>query len=55
MLGRPLRAMLRPKHLKINSEEKVTYSVGCALCQFGVPCTDKNPMATDEREVDVGK
>ena len=45
MLGRPLRAILRSKHLKIDKGEKVTYSVGCALCQFDVPCTDKNPMA----------
>ncbi|MFX0035700.1 MAG: hypothetical protein ACFE9I_08680 [Candidatus Hermodarchaeota archaeon] len=24
-----------------------TYPVGCAFCQFGVPCMDKNPMKND--------
>jgi len=48
MLGRPVRSVLRSKHLKINDEDRVTYSVGCALCQFGVPCMARNPMAADE-------
>jgi len=24
--------------------------VGCAFCQFGVPCMDKNPMDGEEKK-----
>ncbi len=44
MCARPLLSTLRVKHLRINNEDRTTFSVGCALCQFGVPCSDKNPV-----------
>lgn len=28
----------------IDGKEQITYPVGCALCQFGVPCMDRNPV-----------
>jgi len=46
MLGRALRSILKPKHLRIDNQDRITCSVGCGLCQFGVPCTDRNPTAT---------
>ncbi|MBU1864392.1 MAG: hypothetical protein KKH94_12075 [Candidatus Omnitrophica bacterium] len=50
MQKRPLKALLKPQHRRINGKKRVTYPVGCALCQFGVPCTDKNPMHTAEKD-----
>lgn len=43
-MNRSLRSFLRP-HYK---------PVGCALCQFNVPCMDKNPMASREKEGNSG-
>jgi epoxyqueuosine reductase QueG len=28
----------------IDGKEQISYPVGCGLCQFGVPCTDRNPV-----------
>jgi epoxyqueuosine reductase QueG len=42
---RPFRVMMKPHYQRLNGVERPVYRVGCALCQFGVPCTDKNPMA----------
>lgn len=47
MEERPFRVMMKPHYQRLNGVEKPVYRVGCALCQFGVPCTDRNPM-TDE-------
>ena len=44
--ARPLRTVLKAKHLKVGGDTTTTFSVGCALCQFGVPCMDRNPMAS---------
>lgn len=49
---RPLKALLRPSYLVVNGETRTRYPVGCALCQFDVPCMDKNPTA--ERELNLG-
>lgn len=49
MHKKPFKAILRQKHRKVGGENKISYPVGCALCQFGVPCTDKNPMVTRNR------
>lgn len=43
MFKRPLKLLLGSRQMKINGEIRVRYPVGCALCQFGVPCMDKNP------------
>ena len=29
----------------VDGKQVMSYSVGCALCQFGVPCMDRNPTA----------
>jgi epoxyqueuosine reductase QueG len=46
MLGRPLRSLLQPSEIITSDGVRTAYSVGCALCQFGVPCTDRNPVST---------
>jgi epoxyqueuosine reductase len=51
---RPLKAALRPSYLVVNGETRTRYPVGCALCQFGVPCMDKNPMAQRGQNLDMG-
>jgi len=43
MHKRPLKSLLVSSQLKINGETRERCPVGCALCQFGVPCMDKNP------------
>jgi hypothetical protein len=43
MSKRPLGALLQQSYLVVNGETRTRYPVGCALCQFGVPCMDKNP------------
>ena len=43
MRARPLGKILKPLRQRINGEIRIRYPVGCALCQFGVPCMDKNP------------
>jgi epoxyqueuosine reductase QueG len=44
MLNRPLRNLLKPYKITEDGVAKVEYSVGCALCQFGVPCMDNIPV-----------
>ncbi|TFG15654.1 MAG: epoxyqueuosine reductase [Promethearchaeota archaeon] len=40
-------SILKPHYRFINGElRKQNPPVGCAFCQFGVPCMDKNPMAS---------
>ena len=51
---RSLEAALRPSYLVVNGETRTRYPVGCALCQFGVPCMDKNPMAQRGQNLDIG-
>jgi epoxyqueuosine reductase len=48
MLRRPFASMLKPHRRRFNGVERTIYSVGCALCQFGVPCMDRNPMAAGQ-------
>lgn len=43
MVRRRVRSVLKPDRRVVDGKEVVTYSVGCALCQFGVPCMDRNP------------
>jgi epoxyqueuosine reductase len=41
---------LKPRKHKINNKEKIDFPTGCGLCQFGVPCTSKNPMANAQKK-----
>jgi epoxyqueuosine reductase QueG len=43
----PVGALLVGHRQRVNGEETTRYSTGCALCQFGVPCSDRNPVAQD--------
>jgi epoxyqueuosine reductase QueG len=43
MTGR-LKDLLKPHLRYINGEEQWSYPVGCAFCQFDVPCMKKNPV-----------
>ena len=43
-------AILKPHFRRINGEWKEQIPpVGCAFCQFDVPCMDKNPMANEQK------
>ena len=53
-LGRKVKsrigAILKPHFRRINGEWKEQNPpVGCAFCQFDVPCMDKNPMANEKK------
>jgi epoxyqueuosine reductase len=39
----PLGALLVGHRQRANGAASIRYSTGCALCQFGVPCTSRNP------------
>ncbi|MFX0029881.1 MAG: hypothetical protein ACFE8B_11765 [Candidatus Hermodarchaeota archaeon] len=41
-----LGAILKPHWRRIDGKMVQSFPVGCAFCQFGVPCMDKNPLAT---------
>jgi len=40
-----LETLLKPHSRRINGKESVAYPVGCAFCQFDVPCMERNPVA----------
>lgn len=43
-----LKSLLKSEVRRVNWKLKEeTYIVGCEMCQFGVKCTDKNPMASE--------
>ena len=43
--------ILKPHFRYINGEwQEQQPPVGCAFCQFDVPCMDKNPMAAEQKE-----
>ena len=44
MERRPLVTLLIPADRTHDGHARTRYPVGCALCQFGVPCTSANPM-----------
>jgi len=46
VMGKRLGSALKPSRRRFEDGEKVVYPVGCGFCQFGVPCMDKNPVAT---------
>jgi len=50
-----LQPILKPHHRRVNDADTYSYPVGCAFCQFGVPCMDRNPMAAAQRkEIETG-
>ncbi len=42
-------ALLKRHYRNVNDTDTYSYPVGCAFCQFGVPCTARNPMSTPSR------
>ncbi|MFX1476807.1 MAG: hypothetical protein ACFFCI_01625, partial [Promethearchaeota archaeon] len=45
-MNKRLGSILKPYWRRIEGEmRKQNPPVGCAFCQYGVPCMDKNPMA----------
>ncbi len=45
ILTGPLRALFVGHHQRVGGREQSRTSTGCALCQFGVPCTSGIPVA----------
>lgn len=43
-VNRRVGRFLKTHRRVIGGKEQITYPVGCALCQFGVPCMDRNPV-----------
>jgi hypothetical protein len=39
-----LKPILKPHRRVIDGREQISYPVGCAFCQFDVPCMDRNPV-----------
>ena len=39
-----LGPLLKPHRRVIDGREQISYPVGCAFCQFDVPCMDRNPV-----------
>ncbi|MCP4753668.1 MAG: hypothetical protein GY866_22520 [Proteobacteria bacterium] len=49
-----LAGILKPIRRVADGKENILYATGCAFCQFGVPCTSKNPMAkVQEKEAET--
>ena len=44
-MNKRFRPLLKPHERNVQGTVIVSYPVGCAFCQFNVPCMDKNPMA----------
>ncbi len=42
--------LLKPHERNVEGTVIVSYPVGCAFCQFGVPCMDRNPMAKAKKK-----
>jgi ferredoxin len=45
-MNRRVGRFLKTHRRVIDGKEQITYPVGCALCQFGVPCMDRNPVGS---------
>jgi epoxyqueuosine reductase len=41
-----LGPILKPHRRVIDGREQTSYPVGCAFCQFDVPCMDRNPVSS---------
>ena len=50
IMNKRLGPILKPHYRRIDGQYfKQIPPVGCAFCQFGVPCMDKNPMAIEKK------
>jgi epoxyqueuosine reductase QueG len=45
-----LKPLLKQYHRKVSDQDTRYIPAGCAFCQFGVPCMDKNPMAKKRQQ-----
>jgi epoxyqueuosine reductase QueG len=45
-----LQAILKSHHRRVNDMDTYSFPVGCAFCQFGVPCMDKNPIVAAQKK-----
>lgn len=43
-MEKQLGSLLKPSIRRFGGKESIGYPVGCAFCQFDVPCMDKNPV-----------
>jgi hypothetical protein len=44
-MNKRFHSLLKPHERNVEGTVITSYPVGCAFCQFDVPCMDKNPMA----------
>jgi epoxyqueuosine reductase len=49
-MNKKFRPLLKPHERNVEGNIIVSYPVGCAFCQFDVPCMDKNPMAKAKKK-----
>jgi epoxyqueuosine reductase len=45
VMSKRMGSILKPTIRRLPDGDKTAYPTGCAFCQFGVPCMDKNPVA----------
>jgi epoxyqueuosine reductase QueG len=43
-MEKQLGSLLKPSTRRFDGKESIGYPLGCAFCQFDVPCMDKNPV-----------
>ena len=48
-MNKRFRPLLKPHERNVEGTIMVSYPVGCAFCQFKVPCMDRNPMAKAQK------
>jgi epoxyqueuosine reductase len=48
-MNKKLGPLLKPHERNVEGTVMVSYPVGCAFCQFKVPCMDRNPMAKAQK------
>lgn len=41
-----LGPLLKPHYRRVSGKDNWSYPVGCAFCQFNVPCMDRNPVGS---------
>jgi ferredoxin len=47
-------SLLKPHYRNVNDTDTYSYPVGCAFCQFGVPCTARNPISSARKNTRTG-
>lgn len=43
-------SILKPRKTAVDRQARKSYAVGCAFCQFGVPCMDTNPTSRSPKK-----